>query len=163
MTASQHDPSHPDATAQDAAREPEMDMTPMVDVTFLLLIFFMVTAAFALQKAMETPVPEDNRPSSRAAEVNPLEDVEYVTVTIDQYNTYSVICPAADMDGEEAPSRHELLRLLRETREVADPPTKLLVQAHSESFHEKVVAALDAGTEIGMEQIQVQKIDDLDN
>ena len=30
--------------------EPESDMTPMVDVTFLLLIFFLVTAAFALQE-----------------------------------------------------------------------------------------------------------------
>ena len=34
----------------------ELDMTPMVDVTFLLLIFFMVTASFSLQKSL--PVPD---------------------------------------------------------------------------------------------------------
>lgn len=31
-----------------------VDMTAMVDVTFLLLIFFMVTASFAAQKVFET-------------------------------------------------------------------------------------------------------------
>ena len=34
---------------------PEMDMTSMVDVTFLLLIFFMVTASFIGQRAIEQP------------------------------------------------------------------------------------------------------------
>jgi biopolymer transport protein ExbD len=38
-----------------------LDMTPMVDVTFLLLIFFMITASFNIQKSMpaEPPEPED--------------------------------------------------------------------------------------------------------
>ena len=31
-----------------------LDMTPMVDVTFLLLIFFMITASFSMQKSLET-------------------------------------------------------------------------------------------------------------
>lgn len=36
-------------------------MTPMVDVTFLLLIFFMITASFNIQKSMPAnpPEPED--------------------------------------------------------------------------------------------------------
>ena len=33
----------------------ELDLTPMVDVTFLLLIFFMITAAFNLQKKFDIP------------------------------------------------------------------------------------------------------------
>src|SRR5215470_6352221 len=46
-----------------------IDMTPMVDVAFLLLIFFMVTTVFRLPHAMElnlpnahdvVPVPESN-------------------------------------------------------------------------------------------------------
>src|SRR5512146_2340419 len=41
-----------------------LDMTPMVDVTFLLLIFFMVTAAFALQRSIQIPTPA---PSASAA------------------------------------------------------------------------------------------------
>jgi len=50
-----------------------LDMTPMVDVTFLLLIFFMVTAAFALQKSIQIPTPD---PSESATESRTVEELE---------------------------------------------------------------------------------------
>ncbi len=37
-----------------------IDMTPMVDIAFLLLIFFMVTTVFRLPQAMEMNLPEKN-------------------------------------------------------------------------------------------------------
>jgi len=37
-----------------------IDMTPMVDIAFLLLIFFMVTTVFRLPQAMEMALPENN-------------------------------------------------------------------------------------------------------
>ncbi|MEM9659397.1 MAG: biopolymer transporter ExbD, partial [Planctomycetota bacterium] len=40
-------------------QDDELDLTPMVDVTFLLLIFFMITAAFAVQKAISVPPISD--------------------------------------------------------------------------------------------------------
>jgi hypothetical protein len=43
--------------------DPELDMTPMVDVVFQLLIFFMLTAAFALQKSLTLPKPADDQPT----------------------------------------------------------------------------------------------------
>src|SRR5436309_3901437 len=36
-----------------------IDMTPMVDVAFLLLIFFMVTTVFRTPRAMEINLPKD--------------------------------------------------------------------------------------------------------
>lgn len=39
-----------------------VDMTPMVDVAFLLLIFFMVTTVFRLPQAMEINLPPDSDP-----------------------------------------------------------------------------------------------------
>jgi hypothetical protein len=41
----------------------DMDMTPMVDVTFLLLIFFMVTASFSVQKSIQRPAQKAEDPS----------------------------------------------------------------------------------------------------
>ena len=35
--------------------DPEMDMTPMIDVTFQLIIFFMITATFVVQKTLDMP------------------------------------------------------------------------------------------------------------
>ena len=48
--------------------ETEMDMTPMVDVTFLLLIFFLVTAAFTLQKSIDVPKPESDQASENTTD-----------------------------------------------------------------------------------------------
>ncbi|MGL6194708.1 MAG: ExbD/TolR family protein, partial [Thermoguttaceae bacterium] len=56
----------------------ELDMTPMVDVTFLLLIFFMVTAAFALQRSIEVPPQND-------------ENAKAPNVTLDQPEEQNVI------------------------------------------------------------------------
>ncbi len=38
-----------------------LDMTPMVDVAFLLLTFFMLTTAFRLPQTMEISIPDDSK------------------------------------------------------------------------------------------------------
>lgn len=142
--------------------EAEMDMTPMVDVTFLLLIFFMVTAAFSLQKSIEIPKPAQDDPSTNAVQQDPENDPECVTVFVDEFNTYRVVSEDWDV---EAPSEQEMLRRLREARNGGSSgtvPTRLLVKAHVDSIHEKVVAALDAGTEVGMEQIQLATVEEIE-
>jgi biopolymer transport protein ExbD len=142
------------------APEAELDMTPMCDVTFQLLIFFMVTAAFALQKSFEIPKPKQDEASTQVVAKDPEEDPSFVTVYVDEFNTYRVVTPDWDV---EAPSEQELLRKMREARNTGSGgvvPTKLLVKAHGDSLHEKVVAALDAGTEVGMEQVQLMTIEE---
>jgi biopolymer transport protein ExbD len=139
----------------------EMDMTPMVDVTFLLLIFFMVTAAFQMQKSFEVPAPDESLASTEPRTLKEIEDdPQFVVVRIDSYNTYRVI--TADWD-REAPSEQELLVKLREARQPGSHgviPTRLLVAAHGDARHEKVVTALDAGTEVGMEEVQLVTVEE---
>ena len=65
-------------------KETEMDMTPMVDVTFLLLIFFMVTASFQLQKSIEMPRQQTDAPSTQAIEEDP-EELDQVELQIDEF------------------------------------------------------------------------------
>ncbi len=45
-----------------------IDMTPMVDVAFLLLIFFMVTTVFRTPQALEINLPPDNQNPAPVAE-----------------------------------------------------------------------------------------------
>ncbi len=45
-----------------------IDMTPMVDVAFLLLIFFMVTTVFRTPQALEINLPPDNDTPAQIAE-----------------------------------------------------------------------------------------------
>jgi biopolymer transport protein ExbD len=143
--------------------EADMDMTPMVDVVFQLLIFFMVTAAFTLQKSMQIPKPPQDEQTTQVVMKNPENDPEYVVVTVDEFNTYRVVGEAIAADDEEAPSEQELLRKMREARNGGPSgiiPNKLLVKAHGEALHEKVVFALDAGTEVGMEQVQLMTVEE---
>lgn len=133
--------------------EAEMDMTPMVDVTFLLLIFFMVTASFSLQKSIEQPVQKQDKPSTNVTMEEFEDNPDFVVVQIDEFDTFRVI--TAEFD-EEAPSEQELLVKLRRARQGGGGqiPTKLLVAAHGDTSHGRVIMAMDAGTEVGMEQVQ---------
>ncbi len=139
-----------DADREDA----EMDMTPMVDVTFLLLIFFMVTAAFSLQKSVPMPAEKQDEPSTQVVQMDPEDDPDYVQIFIDSYNTYHVT--TVDWE-EEAPSDHELaIKLKRAAQgDGGKAPTKLLVTAHGDASYEKVIKAMDLGTDVGIRQIQV--------
>jgi biopolymer transport protein ExbD/DNA-directed RNA polymerase subunit RPC12/RpoP len=138
----------------------EMDMTPMVDVTFLLLIFFMVTASFTLQKSLEIPKLSPDEASTTVVEQEPEEQSDFVTVQVDEFNTYHV--STVDWE-EEAPSEQDLhihLRRARDGDSTGTVPSKLKVEAHGEAFHEKVVAALDAGTATGFEEVLLATIED---
>jgi biopolymer transport protein ExbD len=158
MTAEQLDPRQ-GRVAQD---EGELDLTPMVDVTFLLLIFFMITAAFALQKSIEVP-PVDEE-SAQAQTVDELEK-DSIVIRVDSDNVFWVGAPKWN-EEQRCPSVQEMQITLRESRntdkESPKGPTKLLVQAHGDARHERVVAALDAGTGIGMESIQLMTYEDGD-
>jgi len=138
-----------------SADESEMDMTPMVDVTFLLLIFFIMTAAFSLQKAIEIPPTEEETAQNRTLQDFD-EDQDYVIVRVDADNVFWVSSPAEDRE-QEAPSEVELLAQLRAARTPRTgqmPPRKMLVLASGDARHEFVVMALDAGTAVGMEEVK---------
>lgn len=141
-------------------REAEMDMTPMVDVTFLLLIFFILTASFSFQKSLNVPTPESEEASTQSQPQDIEEDPEYITVRIDSFNTFYVMT----LDKEyECPSEAELYIKLREAREGNSKgivPNKMVVMANGEALHEKVVAALDAGAAVGIDEVQLMTVEE---
>ena len=142
--------------------QPEMDMTPMVDVTFLLLIFFMITAAFALQKSLEVPPVDEDE----ATETQTVEDLEKdsIVVRVDGDNIFWIGCPMWP-EEQRAPSMTDMRSKVREARkgdESGSGPAKLLVQANGDATHEHVVAALDAGSAVGMEDIRLMTYEDGD-
>jgi len=141
---------------RDQPEEEDMDMTPMVDVTFLLLIFFMITAAFMLQKAMEVPPVEDDE----AAQTEIVEEeLDLVVVRLDENNIYWVTAPVFEKE-KECVARQEMREAVREARDgkggkYGKGPSKYLVQANGDATHEYMVAALDAGAAVGMSEIRL--------
>ena len=83
-------------------------------------------------------------------------------VQIDEYSTYHVFANEWD---KEAPSAHELLIQLRRARR-PEPgmtiPNRMLVVANGDALYEKVVTALDLGTEVGMEEVQLITVEEID-
>jgi biopolymer transport protein ExbD len=132
----------------------EMDMTPMVDCTFLLLIFFMITASFSMQKAEQVSPPRDNDPTTQVVEQEVENENEYVTVRIDSENYYHI---QIGNEFREEPSKQGMIVALTEARTNGIDgviPTRLRIIAHGDSSHERFVAAVDAGIEVGMEEIK---------
>jgi biopolymer transport protein ExbD len=132
--------------------EDELDMTPMVDVTFLLLIFFMVTASFTLQKSIAQPPVPDSLPSTEVIE-EPEDEEQYVEVIIDQFNTYRLTSKNAE--EVEAPSDQEMRVRMRDMVQSTNA-RKLKIIVHGDAHHEKVVTAWDAGIDNDIEDIVIR-------
>lgn len=123
--------------------EEAWDITPMVDVAFLLLIFFMVTNSFSIQKVIRTARQISDKPSTSAT-VQTAEKITSVTVQIDDQDAFSVVL--SDGSQEDAFSKQDLILILsRAKEEGGEDLTDITVEAHEDSTHGAVVAALDAG------------------
>ena len=129
-------------------------MTPMVDVVFLLLIFFMITASFGLQKSIELPVPDLEQSAKQTATPKQPEDQDAeIIVNVTKENRIFV-------EGEEAPTQQELYARLRDRQQQGGRTTNhLLVVAESQALHEFVVRAIDAGNVVGMESVRIQTVE----
>ena len=139
-----------DFAAGKKLHEDDLDMTPMVDVVFLLLIFFMVTASFTMRKSFEQAHSKTEDPSTNV--VDPVEDTEdFVEVIIDQTNTFYI--RTRDTEEIEAPSDREMRDTLRDAKEIAGAQ-RLIIRAHVDALHSKVVKVLDMGNRVGMEKIE---------
>lgn len=127
--------------------EDGMDLTPMVDVTFLLLIFFMITASFSIQKTLEFPKP--NPQDKGARQTLTIENLQNdsIMIKIDERNAITV-----DETPLAEPSllAEQLTQLRFSTRR-----TSVAIDAHKDSFHETVVAVIDASNAAGMENIKL--------
>lgn len=133
--------------------EDELDMTPMVDVTFLLLIFFMVTASFTLQKSIPQPPAASDEASLNIKDEEEAQD--YVEVIIDQNNTYYVTSRG---DEEiEAPSETEMRTLVKDAVDTFSPE-RMVITAHVDATHARLITACDAGQAANL-VIQVKTTD----
>jgi biopolymer transport protein ExbD len=124
----------------------DMDLTPMVDVTFLLLIFFMITASFNMTKTIETPAPDpDNKGAQTLQTLEELEQTS-VRVRIDDQDTIYV--------DDEPVDAEELEDVLGDKLRT-EHKNELIIEASPNSRHESMVAVYDAATGAGMQSIRL--------
>jgi biopolymer transport protein ExbD len=133
-------------------------MTPMVDVTFLLLIFFMVTAAFSLQKSIEMPRQQTDAPSTSVVEEES-EDLDMVEVQVDEFGSFLVM--AAEWE-RETPGKQNLITALKEALAGNTNAMRLVVKVHELAKLKSLVDAMDAGTIAGYAELEVTQVEEFD-
>lgn len=126
----------------------DMDLTPMVDVTFLLLIFFMVTASFSLQKSIEIPPPDPDQEGA-AQSIQTPEDLEEksIIVRIDENDAITI-------DDEPVDDPDNLAELLADRRR-RDQKSELAIDADARARHGTVVLVNDAAVEAEFQRIRL--------
>ena len=138
--------SPPRAIELSAEDDPEMDITPMIDVTFQLIIFFMITATFVVQKTIDMPRAEATEEDART---NPTwNDVQeqYILVEVKRDQTITV--------DNEPVGLAELPQALQEVSNRRDL-VEMVLKMHDEVSHELFVNVLDAAAGAEIEQVHL--------
>jgi biopolymer transport protein ExbD len=149
-----------DFTRPKETENQDMDMTPMVDVTFLLLIFFMVTASFVVQKSIQSPAEPSDEPSLTS--VVEEDDSDTVYVQVDEFNAFNVVVGGVDTPVVSKQDLTSLLTKIHSGGNSTRAPTKLVIDAHENCIHAAVVIALDSGREAQFESFQVRTVEQFD-
>lgn len=122
-----------------------LDMTPMVDVTFQLLIFFMITASFVTQKSLQTSAPE------------PEDDAGQVTMQVEEDDQAPVIVAIAE-DGsiliDDFPVEPSAVLETLTGKIAAESKTSLVIEAEYNAPHGMVILVMDSGISAGMQSIR---------
>ena len=123
-----------------------IDLTPAVDVTFQLLIFFMVTASFSMQKAFDVP-PAKNVEGVSLNVTVPLDESPGVKVQVDPNNVMYV-------DSKKATTYQEIFDLLTAEKNAASGVSDLDLELDPESIHEMRIIVIDAATQAGFTRVR---------
>ena len=119
--------------------KPRVDLTPMVDVVFLLLIFFMISTTFVESPGISIKLPES---SSQTIDREPKEIKVYLSQEGDIYH------------GEKKISIDDFKGLLADNQADAKETTVLLL-ADQESRHGKVVILMDLARDAGFTKLAI--------
>ncbi|NBC21037.1 MAG: biopolymer transporter ExbD [Alphaproteobacteria bacterium] len=99
--------------------EAEVNLTPMLDVVFILLIFFIVTAVFTKEQAIGLEPPPPPPPPDQ-----PKQEIPTITIFVNQDGLIRVNGRVADIGAV----RPNIERLKAE-----NPESAVIIQAHPEA------------------------------
>jgi len=117
-----------------------VDLTPLIDVTFQLLIFFLLTASFRNESAFKVQLP-------KAKTQEPAAEQNAVIVKINEAGEFEVDRAVVDPDELEQ-------RLCRSQEENPDGTT-INIKADKSTRHERVVKVMDIARTCGIKKMGI--------
>lgn len=118
----------------------EINITPMLDIVFIMLIFFIVTTSFVREQGLELSRPSNTPPQEIKQNTGP------IVVKIDSASLISI-------KGRLLEPRAVQANLEREKAEKPDAP--LIIAAHPQASTEALVTILDAAKAVGIASVSV--------
>ncbi len=122
--------------------EPAVNLTPLIDVVFILLIFFMVSTTFQRESEIKIELPE--------ASSDPVEErKELLEIVIDADGHYFI--------DEQQLVNTELETLQNAIRKFLGEQTEIpvVIRADKRTPYESVVRAMDATAQLGLVQMSL--------
>lgn len=129
-----------------------IDMTPMVDIAFLLLIFYMVSTVFSMPQAMEINLPKGEEAKKPVV----IRESDLLTLRVDSESRYwwhlrrvrgdnlPRLIPSADPGpGAAYAFNSDSLRSLLFTQNRANPNLSTLLLIHRDATHADLVNIMD--------------------
>lgn len=127
----------------------EMDLTPMVDVTFLLLIFFMITASFSLQKTIPFPTPDPQKSGGKAS-LQSLDDLLNQSILVEVSREGKITIDRRPIETDSRVLEDEFrLQMTRDNKQ------ELVLTADPAAKHRLVITILDAANAAGLQKIRI--------
>ncbi len=127
--------------------EPEVNLTPLIDVVFLMLIFFMVSTTFLREADLQISLPEAEQEPEQAAD-------QPVEITINQQGT--VFVGGRPLVNSQTETVTRALRGAIGDRDAAE--VRVVIRADSRTEHQQVVTALDAAGRVGLRQVGIATV-----
>ncbi len=118
--------------------ESNIDLTPMLDVVFIMLIFFIVTASFVKESGIDV-----NRPDAETAQK---KERANILVAIDERNQIWI-------DKRQVDPR--AVRANIERLHAENPQGSVVIQADKNSKNERLVQVMDAARQAGVYNVSI--------
>lgn len=122
--------------------EVTVNLTPLIDVVFLLLIFFMVSTTFSQETRLDVHLPEASLGVSEPQE-------QEILVAISEDGTYTVA--GQPVDGRSV----EILQAAIKRHAGDDRTRPLLLFADARTPHAAVVTAMEAAGSLGFSRLRI--------
>src|SRR5690606_1591528 len=128
----------PLSVAQQPEDDSAIDLTPMLDVVFIMLIFFIVTASFVKEAGIDV-----TRPAAETAAKQ------------DKANIFIALSPAGEIwiDRKTVPASQLKARL--EKLKAEHPQGSVIIQAGKDSRSKQLMQVMDAARDAGIGEIAV--------
>lgn len=123
----------------------DINLTPLIDVVFLLLIFFMVSTTFKDESRLRVQLP------NAQGEAVPAQEPDIIRILIDREGVFEINNETLPESGTGALAQR--LSNVLATMQGQRSERSVLIQADAQTSHQAVMTALDAARRAGLTRV----------